>query len=381
MNDREAYVVLNRIEGLGPITVRRLVETLGSPAAILEADVEALKEAPKVGPKLAQSIVAQRREIDVEQELESAAAIGARLITLVDAEYPESLAMIYDPPLALYIWGELLPEDGKSLAIVGSRSATNYGIGAADRFGFQLAQLGFTIVSGLARGIDTAAHRGALKAKGRTVAVLGGALDCLYPPENAKLAEEIAANGAVISEYPLGRQADRQTFPYRNRIISGMTMGTLIVECGRKSGTLHTADAALEQGKTVFAIPGRIDAPSSKGSNHLIKNGACLVDSVDDVLHEFDLFEPRGQQELPLTAARPDVPISAEEQQLVEVLWQGAQDVDSLSRLSGLPIQRVSSLLIGLELKRVVRMLPGRYVELRDDLLQLNTERTQRLEE
>ncbi|MFC1467592.1 DNA-processing protein DprA [Verrucomicrobiota bacterium] len=374
MTEREAYIVLNRIEGLGPVTVRRLVETLGSASAILEADAGELKEAPKVGPKLADAIIRQRRDIDVAQELEATETIGARIITLIDDEYPQALSAIYDPPLALYIWGELLPEDGKSLAIVGSRSATNYGIGAADRFGFQLAQLGFTVVSGMARGIDTAAHRGALKAKGRTIAVLGGALDCLYPPENAALAEQIAASGAVISEYPLGRQADRQTFPYRNRIISGMTMGALVVECGRKSGTLHTADAALEQGKTVFAIPGRIDSPSSKGANHLIKNGACLVDSVDDILHEFDLFEPYGQQELSLTAARPDVPMSGEEQQLVEALWQGSLDVDSLSRVSGLPIQRVSSLLIGLELKRVVRMLPGRYAELRDDLINLKME-------
>lgn len=373
MTDREAYIVLNRIAGLGPITVRRLVETLGSPAAILEADIEALKEAPKVGPKQAASIIAQRAQLDFEQELEETEKIGARIITLTDQEYPESLARMYDPPLALYLWGRLLPEDEKALAMVGSRSATNYGVGVADRFGFQLAQLGFTVVSGMARGIDTAAHRGALKAKGRTVAVLGGALDCLYPPENADLAEAIAASGAVISEYPLGRQADRQTFPYRNRIISGLSWGTLVVECGRKSGTLHTADAALEQGKTVFAIPGKIDSPSSKGANHLIKNGACLVDSIDDVLHEFDLFEPQGQQELPLAAARPEVPMTADERRLVEGLWQGALDVDSLCGTSGLPIQRVSALLVGLELKRVVRMLPGRYVELRDDLINLKT--------
>jgi DNA processing protein len=371
MTEREAYIVLNRIEGLGPVTVRRLVETLGSASSILEADADALKEAPKVGPKLADQIIARRREIDFEAELEAVDRIGARIITLADVEYPKSLATMYDPPLALYIWGELLPADEKSLAMVGSRSATNYGIGVADRFGFRLAKLGFTVVSGLARGIDAASHRGALKAKGRTIAVLGGTLNCLYPPENAGLAEEIAASGAVISEYPLGRQADRQTFPYRNRIISGLTMGTLVVECGRKSGTLHTADAALEQGKTVFAIPGRIDSPSSQGTNHLIKNGACLVDSVDDVLHEFELFEPIGQQELPLAAARPEIPMSAEEKQLVKVLWQGALDLDSLSRASGVPIHRVSALLIGLELKRVIRMLPGRYVELRDDLINL----------
>ena len=371
MTEREAYVVLNRIEGLGPVTVGRLVETLGSAASILEADAAALKEAPKVGPKLASQIIERRVAIDPFAELEAVDKLGARIITRADAEYPDSLAAMYDPPLALYIWGELLPADQKAMAIVGSRSATNYGIGTADRFGFQLAQVGFTVVSGMARGIDTAAHRGALKAKGRSIAVLGGALDCLYPPENAGLAEELAANGAVITEYPLGRQADRQTFPYRNRIISGLTMGTLVVECGRKSGTLHTADAALEQGKTVFAVPGRIDSPSSKGPNHLIKNGACLVDSVDDVLHEFDLFEPTGQQELLLSSARPEVPMSGEERKLVEVLWKGSLDVDSLSRASAVPIYRVSALLIGLELKRVIRMLPGRYVELRDDLINL----------
>ncbi len=371
MTEREAFIVLNRIEGLGPVTTRRLIETLGSAEAVLSADAELLKETPKVGQKISNAIVKQRVEFDVSAELALADELGVKIVTQADDDYPSCLRNMYDPPLALYVWGELLPEDERALSVVGCRAATNYGVSAADRFGFQLAQVGFTVVSGLARGIDTAAHRGALKAKGRTIAVLGSAIDCLYPSENAKLAEEIAESGAVITECAFGKSADYRTLPYRNRIIAGLSQGVLAVECGAKSGTLYTTTAAAEQGKTVFAIPGRIDSPSSKGTNQLIKNGACLVDSIEDILQEFELFEPVSQQELPLAAARTDVLLSGAERKLVEVLWKGALDIDSLSDVSGLSIQQVSSMLIGLELKRVVRMLPGRFVELRDDLIHL----------
>ena len=212
--------------------------------------------------------------------------------------------------------------------------------------------------------------RAALKGKGRTIAVLGAAIDQLYPPENGALADAIAGSGAVISEYPLGRPADRQTFPYRNRIISGLSMGVIVVEAGFKSGALHTSDAAMEQGRSVFAVPGRIDSPASKGTNHLIKNGAKLVDNVGDILEEFELLVPPGQFEKPLNtpSARPEVPLSEEEQVLVKALWDEALDVDSLARSAGLPSAKVSALLIGLEMKRVVKMLPGRVVELAEDL-------------
>jgi len=307
MQDREAYIVLNMIEGLGPVSVRRLIDTLGSPKAILEADRDALMEARGVGEKLALKIITQRDGIDAQAEIETAAEMGVRIITPLDDEYPTGLKAIHDPPLALYIRGRLLPEDGKAIAIVGSRSSSHYALTAADRLAYQLGQTGFTVVSGLARGADTAAHSGAVKSAGRTIAVLGGALDCLYPPENAELAEKISKNGAVISEYPMGRQADRMTFPYRNRIISGLSMGVLLVESAIKGGSMHTAEAAMEQGRTVFALPGRIDTPGARGPHMLIKNGAKLVERIDDILEEYEFLIPPSELESPepASAARP----------------------------------------------------------------------------
>jgi len=370
MTDREAYIALNQMEGLGPIKVQALIDMLGSPQAVFEVEGNALQQVRGIGQKLCASILSQRGEIDPQAEIEQAAELGIRILTPLDGEYPEVLKTIHDPPLALYVRGSFLPGEEHMLGIVGSRKATHYGLNIADRLAYQLAQTGFAIVSGLARGIDTAAHQGALKAKGRTIAVLGAAIDQLYPPENAELADAIAASGAVISEYPLGRPADRQTFPYRNRIISGLSMGVIVVEAGFKSGSLHTADAALEQGRSVFAIPGRIDHPSAKGTNRLIKNGAKLVDNVGDILEEFELLIPPGAMEEPekRASARPEIPLSEEEKKLVEALWQEALDVDSLARAAGLSSAEISGLLLGLEMKRVVKILPGRIVELAEDL-------------
>ncbi len=370
MTDREAYVALNMMEGLGPIKVRALIDMLGSPQAVFEVEGDDLLRVRGIGQKLCSSILSQRGAIDPRAEIEKAAELGIRIITPLDAEYPAALKTIHDPPLALYVRGSFLPGEEHMLGIVGSRKATHYGLNIADRLSYQLVQTGFAIVSGLARGIDTAAHQGALKGKGRTIAVLGAAIDQLYPPENAELADAISEHGAVISEYPLGRKADRMTFPYRNRIISGLSMGVLVVEAGFKSGTLHTADAALEQGRSVFAIPGRIDHPSAKGTNFLIKNGAKLVDNVGDILEEFQLLIPPGEMDEPekRASARPEIPLSEEEKKLVEALWQDALDIDSLARAVGLSSAEISGLLLGLEMKRVIQMLPGRIVELADDL-------------
>jgi DNA processing protein len=370
MKDREAYIALNMMEGLGPIKVRALIDFLGSPQAVFEVDGDQLQRVRGVGEKLRYSILEQRIQIDPKEEVETAEELGIRIVTPLDAEYPDALKAIHDPPLALYVRGSFLPADDHSIGIVGSRKATHYGLNVADRMAYQLAQTGFTIVSGLARGIDTAAHQGALKAKGRTIAVLGSAIDQLYPPENAELADAIAQHGAVISEYPLGRPADRMTFPYRNRIISGLSQGVLVVEAGFKSGSLHTADAALEQGRSVFAVPGRIDHPAARGTNCLIKNGAKLVDNVGDILEEFELLIPPGKLERPEkeASARPEIPLSEGEKTIVEALWQDSMDVDSLAREAGMTSAEISGLLLGLEMKRVIKMLPGRIVELADDL-------------
>ena len=368
MTDREAYIALNMMDNIGPVRVRAMVQALGSVEAIFSASCDELMQADGVGVEVAKGIVAQRTEIDPARELKRAESLGFRMMTPVDPDYPEPLKTLHGPPLALYVWGTLDAKDRHAVAIVGTRHATHYGLTVADRLGYQLARVGFAVVSGLARGIDTAGHRGALKGDGRTLAVIGSGLDSIYPPENAELAKQIAEHGAVLSEYPLGREPDRTTFPYRNRIVSGLSMGVVVVEAGLNSGALNTADHALEQGRSVFAVPGRIDSPSSKGVHRLLKNGARLVDDVDDILQEFEFLIPPEKKKAAALDVRPNIQLSEDEQSVVRALWEGTMDVDSLARKAVLKMAAVNSLLIGLEMKRVVRMLPGRMVELADGI-------------
>ena len=323
MTTRAAYIVLNRIEGIGPVRTRALVEALGSPEAVLDASPAALAAVRGIGPKVAETIVAQRADLDAAAEEAAAAKLGARLVTPVDAEYPAPLKNIYDPPLCLYVRGTLEKKDDQALAVVGTRRASHYGAAQAERLAYLSAQAGFTIVSGLARGIDTVAHRAALKAGGRTLAVLGGALDKLYPPENRELAEEIAAHGAVISEFALGREPDRTTFPYRNRIVSGLSKGVLVVEAGLDSGAMQTAEQALEQGRSVMAVPGRVDLEGSRGPHRLIQNGARLVADLPDILKEFEfLFPPDEQARLARRQdARQRLTLAPPEARVVRALW------------------------------------------------------------
>lgn len=370
MNRREAYIALNMIDTLGPIRVRNLVQALGSPEAVLEAPEDALRTAEGIGAEVARGIIKQRETVDPSDEEAKARRCGARLITMEEPDYPESLKQIYDPPLVLYVRGTLEKKDRHAIAVVGTRHATHYGLSMADRLSYQLAKTGFTVVSGLARGIDTAAHRAALKGEGRTLAVLGSAIDRVYPEENAGLADEIAEHGAVISEYTMGREPDRTTFPYRNRVVSGLSLGIVVVEAGIKSGAVITATEALEQGRSVFAVPGRVDMPSARGTHMLIKQGARLCEGVDDVLQEFELLIPEARNRAASAMPkRPDVPLTPAEQALVRVLWKGAVDVDSLAREANLSSAELSSLMLSMEMKRVIRILPGRVVELREDLM------------
>jgi len=363
MDEREAYVALNMMEKVGPVGVRALVGHLGSAKAIFEADPPALMAADGIGRELAGAITHQRTTVDWRGEMERAEKAGIRLITQIDEEYPKALREIHDPPLALYMQGNLESRDKHAIGIVGTRRATHYGLDCAAQFATQLVQTGFTVVSGLAEGVDTAAHKAALKAKGRTLAVLGGALDRLYPTSNKDLAREIAEHGAVISEFSFGREPDRTTFPIRNRIVSGLSMGILVVEADLKSGAMITARQALEQGRSVFAVPGRIDNPAARGTNDLIKNGAKLVIDGNDIASEFEfLFGP--ETKAAKADRRPRPKLSEDETKLVSLLESGERDVDSLIRESGLKAASVSSLLIALEMKRVVRMLPGRVVEM-----------------
>jgi DNA processing protein len=370
LSEREAYIALNLIREVGPVTVRLLSETLGSASAIFEADARQLLAVRGTGTEIVKKIIAARKKVNAAQEIERAAELGAELLTPADDAYPEPLRQIYDPPLALYIKGTLSARDRHAMAIVGSRHTTAYGRECAASFASSLARAGFTIVSGLARGIDTSAHQGALRAGGRTLAVLGGGLHDIYPPENRALADEIAASGAILTEFQLGREPDKTTFPIRNRIVSGLSQGVLVVEAGLSSGAMITANVAAEQGKSVFAIPGRIDSPTSQGTHHLIKNGVRLVESAEEVMEDLgSLFTAvsRSAARAPEGSGHSSpisIPLSEAEQVVMQRLMEDDRlDIDTLVRQCGLPAATVSATLLMLEMKKLVRSLPGRFVE------------------
>lgn len=367
MDPRESYIALNMMDGIGPVKVRALVDALDSPENIFRASEADLRRVKGVGPELARRILSAPDSLDVAGEQRKADRHGIRIVTFVDEAYPAALKEIHDPPLALYVRGDLDPCDKHAVAVVGSRQATHYGRTVADRLSYQLGKTGFTVISGLARGVDAAAHEGALKAGGRTLAVIGSGLDRLYPPENRDLADRIAGSGAVLSEFHFGVEPSRTTFPMRNRIVSGLSGGVLVVEAGRGSGALITANQAMEQGRLVFAVPGRIDSPPSKGCHDLIKQGARLVDDLDDILEEFQyLLPPERAEQVKCLDHRPEVKLTEPEQQIVKALWEGPKNIDALTRETGLPIAEISMHAMTLEMKRVARMLPGRVLALTD---------------
>ena len=262
----------------------------------------------------------------------------------------------------LYVKGQMLPKDKNAVALVGSRMTTHYGIEIARKLGYQLAYLGVTVVSGGARGIDSAAHQGALAAKGRTIAVLGTGINLITPPENAKLFEQIAANGAVITQFPFNRPGDKQSFPIRNRIVAGMTLGTVVVEANLTSGALITANFANEYGRQVFAVPGRINSPRSKGCHDLIKKGAKLCEGAEDILSEFEyLFPPATGRPPPAeTGVLPALELSENERKVYDTLSNEEIGINDAIRKSGLPCSAVSVALLSLEMKRLIRQLPGK---------------------
>jgi DNA processing protein len=362
MTTREAYIVLNRIENIGPVRVRALCEALGSPEAVLAAPASALASVRGVGPKVAEGIVSQRGGLDAAREEKAAAKLGARLVTPVDADYPAPLKTIYDPPLCLYVRGTLVKQDEQALAVVGTRRSSHYGAAQAERLAYLAAKAGFTIVSGLARGIDTIAHRAALKAGARTWRCWAGRMDKLYPPENRDLADEIAAHGALVTRISLGREPDRTTFPYRNRIVSGLSKGVLVVEAGLNSGAMNTAEQALEQGRSVMAVPGRVDMEGARGPHRLIQNGARLVEDLPDILKEFEFLFPPGERDRLVRQQDPRqrLTLAAPEEAVVRALWSEPElDFDVLVRRTGLSSAQLMTVSMQLEMKRVVRRLPG----------------------
>ena len=362
MNHLEACVALNMIPQMGPVRLRRLLDAFGSAEKILLARADQLAAIDGIPRALAENISRWQEFADPTAELKKAADLGAHVITAEDAEYPSALREIHDPPIVLYVRGQLTERDRNAVAVVGSRKATHYATESAKKLSFQMAYAGLTVASGLARGIDTAAHQGALAAKGRTIAVIGSGLGELYPPENAELADRIAASGAVISEFPIDTKPDRQTFPIRNRIVTGLSFGVLVVEAGANSGALISANMAAEQGRTLYAVPGRIDAPAALGSNRLIQQGAKLVITVDDILDDLPLVF-REKPDLP--AAAPAVDLTPEQQKILDAIGSEEMPLDSVIATSGLTAAVVSSTLLALEIRRLVKQLPGkRFVKL-----------------
>lgn len=362
MEVREALVALNMVEHVGPVRLRHLLNHFGDAPTILRTSADRLVQVSGVGPEAAQAIAGWERSVDLAAEMRRIEQSGVRILVGDDEEYPPLLREIYDPPIVLYVKGQLLPRDRQGVALVGSRQTTTYGSEVARRFGYQLGYLGITVVSGGARGIDTSAHQGALRAGGRTLAVLGTGINQVFPPENAALFEQIVAQGALLTQFPFNRPPDKQSFPIRNRIVAGMTLGTVVVEASLASGALITARFAADYGRQVFAVPGRIDSPRSKGCHDLIRQGARLCESPEDILSEFEYLFPPTQKapSAAVTGALPALELPPQEQQLLELVGGEPRPIDELIRESGLSAAAVSVALLSLEMKRLVTQQPGK---------------------
>jgi len=356
-NDPALYWIgLSSIPGVGRVTFRKLAQHFGSPERALSASSQDLKTISGLSDKVINEITSFSWREYAEQELAKARDAGIAIIIAEDAAYPTALKNTPDPPLFLYVKGDLQQGDG--IAIVGTRKPTHYGLTVTRRISSELASAGLTIVSGLARGIDTQAHRGALAAKGRTIAVLGCGIDVAYPPENKGLMEDISRSGAVVTENPFGTQPESGYFPARNRIISGLSRGTVIIEAAEDSGSLITAKYALEQGRKLFAVPGNIGLVNSRGSNSLIKQGATLVESAQDILQNLKIQSADAQS----AGAARDLPsLTKDEEPVFRQITNEPKHIDLLMKESNTTPARISGVLVTLELKGLVRQLPGKY--------------------
>jgi DNA processing protein len=357
-----AALALTRVPGVGPVTFRVLVDALGSAEAVWRAPASTVRSVDGCPRHVADAVRAFDGWGQVDAELARLGLLSGRLLTLPSADYPVHLRRIHDPPPVLYVLGDLPTDERRVIAVVGSRRATPYGTATATRLATELAAAGFVVVSGLARGIDAAAHQGALQGNGRTVAVLGCGVDVAYPPEMRGLKDKVRHHGAVVSEFPLGAPPDPHHFPTRNRIISGMSLGVLVIEATAESGSLITAKLALEQGREVFAVPGNVGSPTSTGTNRLIKAGATLVETVDDLLEQVVGQVGRAVQRFAV-APSPAVDLTADERRVFDLLsWEPAH-VDELTVRSSVAPDRLAEVLLGLELKGVAKQVPGqRYV-------------------
>jgi DNA processing protein len=358
-----AALRLALVRGVGPRVRMALIERFGAPQAVFAATPSELESVPNVGHKVCQAIRKAAQEIDVAAMLDQCRRQNVELILDTDLDFPPPLKEIADPPGLLFVRGRLLPQDAMAIAIVGSRHATHYGLTQAEKLAGSLARAGLTVVSGLARGIDAAAHRGALAAGGRTIAVLASGVVSIYPPEHTKLAEEIAAQGALISEAPPHAVPKGGCFPQRNRIISGLAQGVIVVEAAARSGALITAHHAAEQGRDVFALPGPVDSRMSRGCHRLIREGAALIESADDVLEQLGPLPnptpaPDGRQ-----VQHPgELLLTAEEQQVYAAVKTAPMSIDDVITRSALPPQRVLAALSVLEMRHLIKRLSGQRV-------------------
>jgi DNA processing protein len=350
---RKYWVGFNIVRAIGPAKVQALIDHFGSLEIAWNADVASLKRAG-MDRRAIRNLTTVRAKLDLDAEMEKLERRNTTVLTWEDDSYPPLLRQVYAPPPVLYVRGQLLPDDEWAVGVVGTRRATVYGREVTRRLSQDLARSRVTVVSGLARGIDSVAHQAALDAGGRTIAVMACGLDRVYPPEHRNLAHAILENGAWVSDYPLGVPPDAKNFPPRNRIISGLSLGVVVVEAGVRSGALITVDFAVEQGREVFAVPGNILNPTSAGCNRLIHDGAKMVLGIEDILEELNLTMVEHQVEV-----RAAVPADKAEAQLLELISDSPTHVDEICRASQLPIQEVSSALAMMELKGMVRQVGG----------------------
>ena len=374
MEERYWWIGLNCVPGVGSITTKRLIEAFGTPKRVFSASQGELRSVDGVGGELARRIATFPVEEVLEREVAAVERAGITLCTLHDEDYPPQLATLYDPPPVLYVRGALMASDALAIAVVGTRRPTAYGRSVAERLAGELASLGFTVVSGLARGIDGLAHQAALSAGGRTLAVYGSGIDIIFPSEHRELADAIAERGALISEFPMGAPPVAQNFPRRNRIIAGLALGTVVVEAAAKSGSLITARCALEQGREVFAVPGPVITGNNRGAHRLIKQGATLVEGVEDIIDALPLHFRAMLEECqaaegvstskpePASVLVPPAPrVSASERALLALIQEEPRPIDRMIEASGLAPSAVSGLLVQLELKGLVARGPDSF--------------------
>lgn len=362
--EKKSVITLNLIPEIGPRRFTNLIGRFGSAAEILNTSEEDLSLAEDVNGSLAKKIASAKDRIDVDKEIELAARSGINILTCFDEGYPKNLKVLYDYPIVVYIKGEIKNTDILSVGIVGTRQPTNYGKSVALKFAKDFAECDVTTISGLARGIDTMVHQATIEAGGRTIAVLGNGLNQHYPPENRKLEESVVKHGALVSEFPLEAFPDRQNFPRRNRIISGLSLATVVIEADIKSGALITARCCLEQGKDVFAVPGSIFSKYSQGTHHLIKSGAQLIENAEEVMGSIEplavwLKEKNSQSAL---QKKEEVELDPKGKKVMDILDTNPEGVsiDYFLENLDMPFGELSATLVNLELKGVLRSLPGK---------------------